>query len=134
MKILFTLFPTLLLFISLQAQEDNSLEILMDAGMPKLEDSWIMDEYNLAILVLVNSLKEGNIDLPHHSKASFKVLEKLTDHNGLFQYSDTSLNARFKKASQFQLKISEIQELYSKELRMVNGKLNYGKEMLLIQS
>lgn len=134
MKIPFTLFLTFLLSLSLQAQEDNSLDILMEAGMPNLEDNWSMEDYNLAYLVLVNSIKEGSIDLPHHDKASFKALEKLIDAEGLFHYNDTSLNARFKKVSQIQLKISELQELYSKKLRMVNGTLNYGKEMLLIQS
>ena len=132
MKIPFTLFLTFLLSLSLQAQEDNSLNILMEAGMPDLADSWTMQEYKLAATILVNRIEEGKLDLPHHSKGSARVIEKLFNPEGYFQYTDTSLTARFKASSEFQLKISELQKLYVKEFRLQNGKLNYGKEALLL--
>lgn len=132
MKIQFTLILLFLLGISLQAQEDSSLDILNQAGMPNLEESWSMEEYNLAALILVNTVKEGKIELPHHKQPSFKLLEKLTNTQNYFQYKDTSLNGRFKTNSQFQLKIGELQQLYVQKFRVINGKLNYGKEGLLI--
>jgi len=134
MKISLSLFLALLLGISLQAQDDGSLNLLMDAGMPKLEDNWTMEEYNLAALLLVNAIKEGKMELPHHDEPSFQILEKLTNTQNYFQYVDTSLNGRFKTNSQFQLKIGELQQLYVKKFRVINGKLNYGKEGLLIMT
>ena len=132
MKIPFTLFLTLLLGLSLQAQQDNSLDVLMEAGMPDLADSWTMEEYKLATIILVNRIEEGKLDLPHHSKASFKVIEKLFNPEGYFLYTDTSLTARFQMTSEFQVKISELQKLYVKAFRLQDGKLNYGKEALLL--
>ena len=104
----------------------------MEAGMPKLEDTWTMEEYKLATTILVNRIEEGKLDLPHHSKTSFKVIEKLLNPEGYFLYSDTSFTAKFQMSSEFQVKISELQKLYVKEFRLQNGKLNYGKEALLL--
>ena len=133
MKTLFTTLFFLAISLSLLGQ-NKDLAYFYEQGIPQIENEWNTDDYCTSFNVLSELITSEKIAPPTEGSAAFQIFLKLADGSQYFKNDSANLGLRFQKAVELQSCISKLTMIYHKNLEVIDGKLNYGKPVLLLQS